>query len=165
MNINDRAKLATQLLMHEGLRLRVYRDTKGYRTIGVGFNLDARGVAALEALIGRKFSGSITREEALAILNHDIEHFEAEVRRRLPVYEKFDAIRQRVIVDMAFNLGYKSLRFEKAIAALNRGDFATCGREMRLSKWSTDVGDGPGGKFDRADRLIAMMTSGRDYES
>ena len=43
----NRARLTDQLILHEGLRLRVYRCTSGKRTIGVGYILDDRCVAPL----------------------------------------------------------------------------------------------------------------------
>jgi lysozyme len=154
----QRERMISQLLLHEGLRLTPYRCTAGYLTIGVGYNIDARGIAALERVIGRTFDGALTREEAIAVLRHDIDAYERHVRRLMPEYDQLDAIRQRVVLDMAFNLGYRALRFEKAIAALKRRDYLTAARQMRLSKWSSQVGD-------RAERLEAMMKTGKDYES
>ena len=41
--------LYRQLVVHEGLRLKPYRDSVGKLTIGVGRNLDDVGIAAAEA--------------------------------------------------------------------------------------------------------------------
>ena len=62
--------------------------------------------------------------------------------------------RQRVLLNMCFNLGSGGLlEFRKSLAAMERGDFETAAREMKASKWATQVGD-------RADRLAALMRSG-----
>jgi lysozyme len=45
----NRQLLAQELLRDEGLRLKPYRCTAGALTIGVGRNLDARGITEAEA--------------------------------------------------------------------------------------------------------------------
>lgn len=160
----DKQRMITQLLLHEGLRLRPYRCTAGKLTVGVGYNIDGRGIKPLEAIIGRKFDGRLTREEALAVLAADIDRFERETRRNFPHYDKLDEVRQRVCLDMAFNMGYGALLFKKTIALVKAGRYREAGDEMMRSKWSSDVGDGWGGKLDRAERLAIMMKTGKDWE-
>ena len=40
----NRDNLIEKLIAHEGLRLEVYQDTLGINTIGIGRNLDDRGI-------------------------------------------------------------------------------------------------------------------------
>ena len=40
----NREDLVTKLITHEGLRLQVYKDTLGIDTIGIGRNLEDRGI-------------------------------------------------------------------------------------------------------------------------
>lgn len=161
----NRQRMGDQLVLHEGIKLAPYRDTKGILTLGVGFNLQARGQVEFERIIGRTLGPqrNITREEALLVLNHDIAHYEAEVVRLFPAYSTISEVRQRVCLDMAFNLGYGALKFKNTMAAVARHDWSAAARGMWNSKWSDDVGDGPGKKFDRADRLTKMMLTGIDY--
>ena len=130
-----------QLLLHEGLKLRPYRDTKGVLTIGVGRNLEAKG---------------ISREEALSLLQNDIR----EVTGHLQQYEwysKLDPIRQKVIIDMCFNLGLNGLlRFRNMIAAIEAGDYQAAADHMVSSAWYKQVGS-------RSRRLEGMMRTGEDY--
>jgi lysozyme len=130
-----------QLLLHDGLRLRPYRDTKGVLTIGVGRNLEAKG---------------ISREEALSLLQNDIR----EVTGHLQQYEwysKLDPIRQKVIIDMCFNLGLNGLlRFRNMIAAIEAGDYQAAADHMVNSAWYKQVGS-------RSRRLERMMRTGEDY--
>lgn len=155
----DRFKLRQQLIKHEGLKLTAYRCSEGYLTIGVGFNIDGRGLNELERILGRKvepISAGITRAEALAVLDHDIEHFEAAVRRHLgPVYDNLSEPRQRVCVDFAFNLGNRALKFHNTIAALKRGDFEATAQGMEKSLWFRQV-------KGRAKELVATMRTGQD---
>jgi lysozyme len=156
--------MATQLILHEGLALKCYRCTEGYLTVGVGYNIDARGVKPLEAVIGRKFDGRLTRDEAVRVLAADIDYFEAGVRANFPFYDELDEVRQRVCLDMAFNMGRRALGFKKTMDAVRKRQFVKAGDMMMESRWAGQVGDGVGKKWDRAERLSAMMKSGKDWE-
>lgn len=162
------ARLEEQLILHEGLKLRSYVDTEGYWTIGCGYNLSARGKEFLEKTIGRKVPGdigelTITKAEALKVLRADIARITDVVRKLLPVFDTLSDVRQRVCVDMSFNMGMKALGFKKAIDAVNRGDWSRAARELYQSKWARQVDDGEGGRFGRADRLAQMLLTNVDY--
>ncbi len=135
------ATIVEQLILHEGLRLKPYRCTAGKLTIGVGRNLDDKG---------------ISKEEALFLLRNDI----ATVTTQLQKYDWYintDPIRQKVLIDRAYNLGVGGLlQFRRMIAALGRGDYEGAADQMLDSRWAVQVGY-------RAVRLAEMMRSGRDY--
>ncbi len=98
------------------------------------------------------------------MLDADIASVEEAVNRALPdLYSRLDEVRQRVLVDTAFNMGRRALGFARTIAALRRDDYVTAARELQASAWSHQVGDGPGGRMDRGDRLATMLRSGTDY--
>jgi lysozyme len=162
------ARMGEQLILHEGIRLAPYLCTRGYWTIGVGFNFQTRGLAALEKAIGRKLSPRmqdlrITREEALLALDADIDHYESEVVRLFPAYLKLNEVRQRVCLDMAFNMGYAAFGFKNTMKFIAAGDWSQAVQNMWKSKWAGQVGDGPGKRWDRADRLTKMLLTGVDY--
>lgn len=134
-------KLVDELERDEGLRLKPYRDTVGVLTIGIGRNLDAKG---------------ITRGEAYHMLHNDIENAVADVDRRLPWWRELDEQRQRVLVNMAFNLGITGLLgFHHFLAAAQAGDYSAAADAMLRSQWATQVGP-------RATRLAAMMRGGSE---
>lgn len=166
------ARMEEQLILHEGLKLTPYLDSEGFWTVGVGYNVSARGWQAFEQVVGRPVSHLfdpeapqplLTRDEALRVLRADIARVEQAVRTYLPEYDTLDDVRQRVVVDLAFNLAYRALGFKRAIAALKRRDWSGVARELWDSRWSRQVGDGPGKKRDRADRLTQMVLTGHDY--
>lgn len=127
--------------MHEGLKLKPYRDTKGVLTIGVGRNLEAKG---------------ISQDEALFMLRNDIREAVGQLEQ-YDWYSKLDPIRQKVIVDMCFNLGLDGLlRFRQMIAAVEAGDFRAAADQMVNSAWYQQVGA-------RSRRLERMMRTGIDY--
>jgi lysozyme len=134
-----RDALRAQLIRHEGLRLRPYIDTVGKTTIGVGRNLDDRG---------------ISESEALFLLDNDIDMSIDELRARFEWFDELSEVRQRVLVDMTVNLGMpKLLGFKRTLAAIKRGDYVAAAAGMMASRWATQVGR-------RAHRLAAMMREG-----
>lgn len=137
----DRNILVRQLRLHEGERLRPYRCTAGKLTIGVGRNLDDRG---------------ITREESAMLLANDIAAVDAELVRRLPWVARLDDVRRRVLIDMGFNLGVPGLlEFRRTLGAVERGQYEQAAGMMLESRWASQVGS-------RAERLARMMATGKD---
>lgn len=165
----NRTRMEAQLLLHEGLKLTPYLDTVKKWTIGVGYNISDRGIAPLEQVIGHKVSANmqdvrITRDEALQLLRADIFRIESAVPVHFPEYVQLDEVRQRVCLDMAFNMGLRALGFNHTIACLKAHDWSGAARHLWKSKWAGQVGDGPGKQWDRADRLAKMILTGEDYK-
>lgn len=135
----DRAALIRQIRLHEGERLKPYRCTAGKLTIGVGRNLDDRG---------------ISREESAMLLDGDIRLLEIELFRALPWASALDDVRQRVLLDMAFNLGLPGLlQFKRTLEAIRTGQYQQAATMMLDSLWARQVGQ-------RAERLSRMMATG-----
>ncbi len=136
------ATIEDQLILHEGLRLKPYRCTENKLTIGVGRNIEERGITATEAMF---------------LLKNDIEAVEKELSR-FAWFMKQDEIRRRVLIDMGFMGVPRLLGFKKMIQALVADDYEKAAAEMLDSKWSRQVGG-------RAVRLAEMMRTGKDYDT
>lgn len=137
----DHQKMIKQLRLHEGERLKPYRCTAGKLTIGVGRNLEDRG---------------ITAEESAYLLNNDIQREWKALTTALPWVTGLNDVRQRVLLDMAFNLGIAGLlKFKNTLATIQRGDFVKAADMMLDSLWAKQV-------KGRAVRLSQMMRSGTD---
>jgi len=137
----DIDRLITQLKVHEGVRSKVYLDTEGIETIGVGRNLVDRG---------------LSDDEIELMLANDIRDFQEEVESAFPWWSDMDDVRQRVVVDMAFNMGLGSLsKFVNTLAHIENGRYEEASVEMLDSKWARQVGD-------RANVLSDMMRTGED---
>lgn len=135
--------LILDLRRDEGLRLTAYRDGGGVWTIGYGHT----GADVHEGL-------GWTATQALAALAADIERTEDELDRALPWWRTLDAVRQDVIVEMAFNLGVGGLLgFKAMLADAQAGAFGVAGAHMLMSRWADQVGD-------RAMRLSILMEHG-----
>ena len=106
----DRAALTAELIRNEDERLKVYRCTANKRTIGVGRNLDDVGIskaetAALGVTVASACRDGITRQQSRALLANDIDACERQIDAKLPWWRKLSDVRQRVLLNMCFNLG------------------------------------------------------------
>ncbi len=116
----NKQKLVEQLERHEGLRLKPYRDTVGKLTLGIGRNLDDKG---------------ITPQEARMLLHNDIEYFKRSIEVNIGVYSRLNDCRQNVLLNMAFNLGIAGLKtFKNMLLALENSDYEEAAKQMLSSK-------------------------------
>jgi len=137
----DRQRLFTQLKLHEGVEQKAYLCSAGYITIGVGRNLEDRGLSDAEIEF---------------LLDNDVIIVENELTKAFPWWKDMSEIRQRVLADMAFNMGVPRLKgFKNALAAMKEGDYAEAADEMMDSIWAKQVGT-------RAARLAHMMEHDTD---
>lgn len=134
----DAAKLKAELTRDEARRYRIYTDTVGKVTGGIGRNLSDRG---------------FQDNEIDLMYQNDIKQTEAWLDCNVPWWRTLDPVRQRVLMNMAFNMQSRLLTFEKALDATKRGDYATAASDMQASKWYAQVGA-------RAARLCSAMRSG-----
>lgn len=118
--------LSKQLMKHEGLRLKPYTDSVGKLTIGIGRNLDDVG---------------ISKQEALAMLTHDIDTARNELLTHYPSFEQLSPTRMDACINMVFNMGIARFSgFKRFIKALLDHDYELAAIEMLDSKWARQVG-------------------------
>lgn len=135
----DRAKLHAQLVLHEGKKTKVYKDSLGIETIGVGRNLRDKG---------------LSEDEILMLLNNDINECIHDLESFLPYFSDLDDVRQRVLIDMRFNLGPTRFRgFKNMLKAVKESRYSDAATAMLASKWAKQV-------KGRAKRLANMMANG-----
>ena len=124
-----------RLKKHEGFREHIYIDSIGVLTIGYGFNLE---------------TVSLPRPVAELWLAFEIDKKE-DALEKFDWYNDTDAVRQEVLLDMAYNLGVNGLlTFRKMIKALENRNYMEAAAEMLNSKWARQVGQ-------RAVRLSELM--------
>jgi lysozyme len=121
----------------EGFREDQYKDTRGYRTIGYGFNVDDPNT---RRVIG-PHSQRISQEQADALLPHFISTAERDAQAYAgPGFSKLSPERRAVLVDMAYNLGGPKLGgFKGMRKALLAGDYPGAGRELQDSNYFRQV--------------------------
>lgn len=134
MNAKDIAM--KQLPIDEDRRQLPYRDTVGKLTIGVGRNLDDRG---------------LRQSEIDFLLANDVDEAISIAQKLVPNYNNLSEERKAVLINMAFNLGQTRLaQFVNTLKAVNEGRYKDAAAGMRNSKWYTQVGQ-------RAERLAKIM--------
>lgn len=134
----DLKDFEAHLVWAESEVLSLYKDSVGILTIGVGHNIEEKGI-----------SKAVSR----LMLKEDIQSVVDDCRT-LAYWDNLDSVRQLVIADMVFNLGLsRFLRFKRMNAALVKEDYVLAAAEMTDSKWYKQVGR-------RASKLRTAMISG-----
>jgi lysozyme len=134
----DIQRLVNALQRDEGIRLKPYTDTVGKLTIGVGRNLDDKG---------------LSRSEALYLLANDIDETRRALMLALPWFNRTDPVRQEALVNMGFMGVRRLLGFKRMLAAMAEQDYETAANEAMNSKWAGQVGE-------RAERISAQIRTG-----
>ena len=146
----DTALMVAELTRDESCRLVAYDDAtgapikpgttvKGHCTIGVGRALDARGISPAEAQY---------------LLSNDIAAFTLGLQQAYTWFNGLDDVRQRCLINMAFNLGLGGLAtFRSMLGCVAAQDYDGAAGAMEASVWYTQVGA-------RAHRLTLAMRSG-----
>ena len=135
-----------KLIAHEGLRLQVYQDTLGIDTIGIGRNLEDRGITKEELdwmdipSMAIVHTMGITEADAMYLAENDVQIVEEELVRAHPCVNKLDAVRQLVVMDMAFNMGVPRLcKFKNMWNAIHEENYIAAAKEMLDSRWAIQV--------------------------
>lgn len=138
------SEILDELREDEEFNAPAYRDSRGYLTIGYGRMVDPAA------------GGGITREEAEFLLANDIKACEADLDGSLPWWRTLDPVRQRVLVNLCFNLGIrKLLRFPVTLGLIRDGAYTAAAHELLSSQpWASQVGI-------RAYRLFEMLRTGK----
>lgn len=144
-------KCKTDLKRHEGIVLKTYIDSEGHLTFGIGHLITPddfewgfpAGIIVpmerVERVFDIDFKNAI--DTAVSIIPDLMDHPENV---------------QRVLINMAFNLGYRKLnKFKKMIKAINNRDYLTAAKEMIDSKWYGQV-------KTRGVELVALMRGDTD---
>ncbi|MDR5772071.1 MULTISPECIES: glycoside hydrolase family protein [unclassified Caballeronia] len=138
----DRQALEAELTRDEDNVPYAYQDSLGYLTIGIGH------------LIDKRKGGKLRPEVIDLIFELDIQDVEADLDRNLTWWRNLSPVRQRVLLNMCFNMGIGTLlTFKNTLVAMQNGSYAAAAAGMLASRWATQVGD-------RAERLAEMMRSG-----
>lgn len=127
------------LKLEEGLRLKPYKCTSGKLTIGIGRNLDDKG---------------ISEKEAEMLLDNDITECIEALVKIFPNFYLFSKARKVALISMIFQLGEGGFKkFKATIEAINNGDFKLAAAHARNSLWAKQTPN-------RAKRVTEMLELG-----
>lgn len=118
-------RLKKLLIKHEGEKFKPYKCTAGKLTIGIGHNLDDKGIS--------KAVSDLLYKEDIAEVIDDL-HI---------IFNNFDELPeniQLVLADMRFQLGGSGFRkFKQLINAVNNYNWVEMINQMRDSSWFKQV--------------------------
>ncbi len=136
MNIDQ---LAAQLTIDENKRKRIYTDTVGKITGGVGRNLTDR---------------DFSEDEIQLMLKNDIDMVCDQLDNTLPWWKQMTDRRMQALANMAFNMGITTLlTFKNSLGLLRDGKYDAAADAFMDSKWAKQVGA-------RAVRVTQMIREG-----
>lgn len=164
---NPNYTIQAMLQRDEGLRLKVYWDTEGYPTIGIGHLIvfqPIRDMAQINKIlsnqVGRTVTGnpgSISMDEAAELFQKDLADMQRDIKTNGtigPVYARMNRSRQMALENMAFQMGVGGLaKFTNMLAAMFIGDWVTAYKEARNSRWFSQT-------KGRASRVSMIILTG-----
>lgn len=132
-------EIATSLLKaDEGLKLKVYKDSLGFNTIGYGFCLDK----------------DFTEEDAIYFLQSRIDSAIEFLTDTYPWFLRLNPNRQAACVDMVYQLGKLGFsKFVATIALLGSEDYEKASQQMLKSTWASQTPN-------RAKRISEIIRTG-----
>lgn len=144
---------------HEGVRKCMYTDTRGIKTIGIGFNLNAAGAKAAVTAAGANYDkivngastppnkacdcSSVTCLTDIQIdklFNVSLNTAQKAGSQALSSYFSLCCPVQNAVTDMAFNLGGSAFQnLQIFIGFLNQNNWAAAADDMMLAKYCQDA--------------------------
>lgn len=119
-------RLRLQITKHEGIELMPYRCTSDKLTIGVGRNLDDRG---------------ISHETAMQMLDEDIDICINELQQTVSYWDDLPEKVQEALCNLCFNMGISRLMaFKKTFGFLREGMYEKAADELLESRYANQVG-------------------------
>jgi lysozyme len=121
----NKKRLKERIAKEESVELFPYKCPVGKLSIGVGRNIEERGISI---------------QEADFLLENDVENVEIQLRESFPWFELLDDPRQEALADLCFNMGIRSLKtFKRMLKAMEEKRWSDAGRELMDSKYAKQV--------------------------
>ena len=142
LSIDSRKRCRNLIADDEGFRSSLYSDSRGFPTIGFGFNLSTTEIPLSIAL------------DWLDYLLSKIEHDLCSYPMLSNIWPNLSDARKYVLINMAYQMGIGGLlNFHGMIKGLADRNYLLAAAEMKDSIWYREF---PG----RANRLVNIMISG-----
>jgi len=119
-------RLRLQITKHEGIELMPYRCSSDKLTIGVGHNIQDRG---------------ISHETAMQMLDEDIDICINELQQTVSYWDDLPERVQEALINLCFNMGISRLMaFKKTFGFLREGMYEKAADELLESRYANQVG-------------------------
>ena len=145
------AALRCQLIIHEGLVNKSYKDTENLLTGGIGHLFRANEVAQYP------LGSPISTEQIETWFSQD-STTAIKIGQELmgDTWGDLSDVRKRAVTDLSFNLGKPRLsKFINFLAAMKKEDYTAAGLALKNSKWYGQVGK-------RGPNIVTMITQDVD---
>jgi len=112
---------------HEGLRLKLYKDTKDLLSIGWGRNIEQCGISEAEAQF---------------MFDNDMKDVMAQIEIKILFWNNLSDTRKVVLIDMAYNLKGRVqglLKFKNMLEYSEKEEWSKASVEILRSKYAKDV--------------------------
>lgn len=139
------------LIRHEGYVAEIYLCSEGYPTFGIGHMVNESDMEHSWPV-----GTPVEDQRILDIFNEDCDVAYTDACELVLNFADQAPDAQRVLVNMAFNLGRNRLsKFKKMLKAVNEGNYLVAANEMINSKWYSQVGR-------RSKELVDIMKDAKD---
>lgn len=128
-------RLLDTIARQEGFRPDVYKDTRGYWTVGIGALVTKDDCSAEEAsaMCGAPWTYALAEQR----MGTHVAEVEAELAAKLPWFAGLPDLPRWGLTDMAYQLGVRGvLMFAHMLGALEAGDYAKAERDALNSLWA-----------------------------
>ena len=125
----NREQIRQNMIDEEGLKLTLYKCPADKWTIGVGHNLESRG---------------ISKDIAMAILDEDIDVCLNELQLNIPNFDEHPEAVKETLLDLCFNMGLsKLLKFKMTLQyiheGLQTGNYTKAANELMNSAYARQL--------------------------
>lgn len=140
--------ITRMLTVDEGLKNRVYKDTKGKNTVGIGFNMDDSSARAiwLHANVSESFNLVLQNQQALstpsawALLNKCVENAKTDLLLLFPAFDSYPNFVQLALLNLMYNMGRPTFsQFTTFISLIKHQNYSGAATDLAKTKWATQV--------------------------
>jgi len=153
MQMSQRGK--ELLAQWEGVELKVYKDSAGLPTIGVGHLLTRDELTSGKILIrglSIKYANGLSQQDVIDLLAQDLDNFEEIVNTNVKVdlaQNQFDAL-----VAFTFNIGGNAFKSSTLLKVVNQGRYGDVPEQLR--RWVFAGGQKVQGLANRREKEIQL---------
>ena len=141
---------------------RIYRDSKGYHTVGrghfIGKTVGGDAVKKISNVIGNPNwlqQGGLTDAETEKLFDYDYKRHINDLYAKLAWVKNLDEVRQAVLIDMNNNLGTTGLlNFKPTLKLIKEGNYVGASNRLKRAPWYSQTGD-------RSKELLKMLQTGQ----
>jgi GH24 family phage-related lysozyme (muramidase) len=132
--------LYAEMVWCEGYETKLYMDSRGNITGGIGWNFTANGLPGW--VIKGLYNQAIY--DALQAL------------KAYPCFSTLDPVRSRAVINLMFNMGPTVFaEFKSFVNYMSSGQWSLAAQELKTSDWYSEVGK-------RGPMIISMIETGKD---